>query len=132
MPRGRIDICRHRPRRLTCGAMTASPASPSPGTLRTSGRPASEPALGLGLDVGGSQARWALAEAGTGTLVAEGHGPGFSGMQLSSEAGRAELVQALQRLAAEVLVSGRPARVRAGITGLAAAEPGDAPGVLQM
>ncbi len=56
------------------------------------------PALGLGLDAGGSQTRWALADA-RGGLVAEGHVAGFSALQLGTPQGRAALLQTLQDLA---------------------------------
>jgi len=56
------------------------------------------PALGLGLDAGGTQTRWALADAG-GRLIAEGHVAGFSALQLGSPQGRTALTQTLQDLA---------------------------------
>jgi N-acetylglucosamine kinase-like BadF-type ATPase len=87
------------------------------------------PALGLGLDAGGTQTRWALADADSGTIVAEGHVAGISGMQLASDDGRTALVRALQAMASEVLAHGRPSRLYAGITGLPDA---DAPGMAQM
>jgi len=79
---------------------------------------ARSPALGLGLDAGGTQTRWALAQAGSGTIVAEGHVAGLSGMQLGTQSGRTELVRTLDALAAEVLKHGRPGALHAGITGL--------------
>lgn len=56
------------------------------------------PALGLGLDAGGTQTRWALASARAG-LIAEGHVAGFSALQLGTPQGRAALLQTLQDLA---------------------------------
>ncbi|MDM4768165.1 BadF/BadG/BcrA/BcrD ATPase family protein [Pelomonas sp. SE-A7] len=73
--------------------------------------------LGLGLDAGGTQTRWALAEAG-GRLVAEGHVGGFSGLMLNDATGRIALAQITHQLAAAVLPHGRPLRVVAGITGV--------------
>jgi len=85
-------------------------------------------ALGLGLDAGGTQTRWALAEA-DGRLVAEGYVAGLSGMQLASEGGRSDLVRTLHTLAAEVRAHGRPTRLHAGITGLPDSDSG---GIQQM
>lgn len=91
------------------------------------------PRLGLGLDAGGTQTRWALAEAHTetdcGRLIAEGHVAGLSGLQLASESGRAALAQTLQQLAEAVLAHGRPSRLHAGITGLPDADNANADGV---
>ncbi|MES3021214.1 MAG: BadF/BadG/BcrA/BcrD ATPase family protein [Pseudomonadota bacterium] len=72
--------------------------------------------LGLGIDAGGTQTRWALAER-DGVLAAEGHVGGLSALQLSSEGGRKEFEAELGRLAAALLPHGRPGRVRAGFTG---------------
>ncbi|MET0518916.1 MAG: BadF/BadG/BcrA/BcrD ATPase family protein [Burkholderiaceae bacterium] len=91
-------------------------------TPKFSDAPAGAEELGLGLDAGGTQTRWALAESRSGRIVAEGQVAGFSGTQLASEAGRGELVRALQALADEVLRHGRPARVYAGMTGLPEAD----------
>ena len=110
--------------------MLATPDRPSPTTRDGA------PALGLGIDAGGTQTRWALAEAGStdeeSAIVAEGHVAGLSGMQLGSESGRSALVRTLHALATEVLSHGRPRRLCAGITGLPSAELGDAQGVAQM
>ena len=56
------------------------------------------PLLGLGLDAGGSQTRWALVDA-QGHLLDQGHVAGMSGLQLQSETGRANLRTTLQALA---------------------------------
>jgi len=74
-------------------------------------------ALGLGLDAGGTQTRWALAHA-DGSLRAEGHVSGFSGLLLNDPAGRIALAQISHQLAAAVLAHGRPSRAIAGVTGL--------------
>ena len=73
-------------------------------------------ALGLGIDAGGTQTRWALADAG-GAIVAEGHVAGLSALQLASAAGRQTVRANFARLAVDVLRHGRPAAVRAGLTG---------------
>lgn len=72
--------------------------------------------LGLGIDAGGTRARWALASH-TGELVAEGCRPGLSALQTSTRAGQQALRDALAALATEVLAVGRPGRVHAGVTG---------------
>jgi len=72
--------------------------------------------LGLGIDAGGTQTRWALADA-VGAIVAEGHVAGLSALQLASAAGRQAVRANFARLALDVLRHGRPARVRAGLTG---------------
>ena len=74
------------------------------------------PGLGLGIDAGGTQTRWALADAG-GAIVAEGHVAGLSALQLASAAGRQTVRANFARLAVDVLRHGRPDRVRAGLTG---------------
>lgn len=56
------------------------------------------PTLGLGLDAGGSQTRWALADA-RGGLIAEGHVAGFSALQLDTPQGRDAVHRAVQELA---------------------------------
>ena len=76
--------------------------------------------LGLGLDAGGTLARWALARP-DGTLVARGEVGGFSALLLDTSAGRVVLAQTLQSLAAAVLSTAAPGALRglqAGITGL--------------
>ena len=70
--------------------------------------------LGLGIDAGGTQTRWALAAA-PGTIAAEGAARGMSALQLRS--GDC-LREALAELASAVLAHGRPTRVHAGLTGL--------------
>jgi glucosamine kinase len=72
--------------------------------------------LGLGIDAGGTQTRWALATP-SGRIVAEGVWPGLSALQMASEGGRASLRAAFGGLCGEVLAAGRPGRVRAGLTG---------------
>ncbi|MDL2356612.1 MAG: BadF/BadG/BcrA/BcrD ATPase family protein [Pseudomonadota bacterium] len=72
--------------------------------------------LGLGIDAGGTQTRWALAAPG-GVIVAEGQVPGLSALQLSSAAGRHTVHANFAMLARAVLAHGRPSRVRAGLTG---------------
>ena len=93
-----------------------------PGAVRggLTGEDAGE-VLGLGLDVGGTEARWALADHG-GQVLAEGRTPGFSGTLVHHEAGRAQLGAALGALAAEVAQVAASAplarlRVLAGVTG---------------
>jgi N-acetylglucosamine kinase-like BadF-type ATPase len=73
-------------------------------------------ALGLGIDAGGTQTRWALASP-DGTIVAEGQAAGLSALQMSSAAGRQIVHATFAMLARAVLKHGRPSRVRAGLTG---------------
>lgn len=74
------------------------------------------PGLGLGIDAGGTQTRWALATAG-GSIVAEGHVEGLSALQMANPAGRAALQAGLGELCRAVLAAGQPQSVRAGLTG---------------
>jgi len=71
--------------------------------------------LVLGMDAGGTETRWALAGP-SGEIVAEGHVRGFSAVDLHGP-GRAQLVETLKVLGAQVLAAGRPVRVHAGLTG---------------
>ena len=73
-------------------------------------------ALGLGIDAGGTQTRWALA-APSGAIVAEGHVAGLSALQMASASGRQTVRANFAQLAVDVLRHGRPRRVRAGLTG---------------
>ncbi len=75
----------------------------------------------LGLDVGGSAARWKLVDVG-GT-VATGVAPGFSAARLHTEAGRAEVGQRLDPVAQGVAAQApgrRVAALVAGVTGVGA------------
>ncbi|MFM7531265.1 MAG: N-acetylglucosamine kinase [Rubrivivax sp.] len=56
---------------------------------------------GLGLDVGGTETRWALADS-SGQLLGQGRAAGFSGTQAHDEAGRAQVRAALAQVAAGV------------------------------
>ncbi|MFK3739198.1 N-acetylglucosamine kinase [Massilia sp. TN1-12] len=72
--------------------------------------------LGLGIDAGGTQTRWALAAPG-GAIVAEGASAGLSALQMATGSGREAVRATFSELAAAVLVHGQPARVQAGLTG---------------
>jgi len=72
--------------------------------------------LGLGIDAGGTETRWALADAG-GDIVAEGTVAGLSALQMARPTGREQVRATFGRLAREVLEAGRPQRVCAGLTG---------------
>lgn len=72
--------------------------------------------LGLGIDAGGTQTRWALAAPG-GRIVAEGTAGGLSALQMSSLEGREAVQATFGAIARAVLSHGRPAAVRAGVTG---------------
>ncbi|HEU4374246.1 MAG TPA: BadF/BadG/BcrA/BcrD ATPase family protein [Telluria sp.] len=73
-------------------------------------------ALGLGIDAGGTQTRWALASP-DGSIVAEGNAAGLSALQMGNAAGRQIVHATFAMLARAVLKHGRPSRVRAGLTG---------------
>ena len=71
--------------------------------------------LFLGIDAGGTQTRWALADL-RGEIVAEGEVRGFSALQMNDR--ELPFVAAtLEALAREVLAVDRPSRVHAGLTG---------------
>ncbi len=71
--------------------------------------------LFLGVDAGGTETRWALADS-RGKIIAEGQVPGFSAIQVNDR--EVSFVAAtLEALARDVLAVGRPARVHAGLTG---------------
>ncbi|OFA05598.1 N-acetylglucosamine kinase [Duganella sp. HH101] len=72
--------------------------------------------LGLGIDAGGTQTRWALADR-AGTIVAEGAVAGLSATQMAHAAGRDAVRGIFSLLAAQVLAAGRPQGVCAGLTG---------------
>lgn len=74
------------------------------------------PGPGLGIDAGGTQTRWALA-APNGKIVAEGLVAGLSALQMATAEGRDAVRATFAEMAREVLSHGRPARVRAGLTG---------------
>lgn len=71
---------------------------------------------GLGIDAGGTQTRWALADA-AGAIVAEGAVDGMSATQMGNDAGRDAVRAVFATLAAQVLAAGRPVAVCAGLTG---------------
>lgn len=72
--------------------------------------------LGLGIDAGGTQTRWALAS-GDGAIVADGAVEGLSALQMSSDAGRAAVHATFATLCKQVLAVGQPRAVVAGLTG---------------
>jgi N-acetylglucosamine kinase-like BadF-type ATPase len=73
-------------------------------------------ALGLGIDAGGTQTRWALAEP-AGAIVAEGTVGGLSALLMAKPAGRDQVQATFAELARDVLDSGQPRRICAGLTG---------------
>jgi N-acetylglucosamine kinase-like BadF-type ATPase len=72
--------------------------------------------MGLGIDAGGTETRWALATP-AGTIVAEGRVAGLSALQMGTADGRGTVHATFAELAHGVLAAGRPSRVRAGLTG---------------
>jgi N-acetylglucosamine kinase-like BadF-type ATPase len=77
---------------------------------------ATETMLGLGLDAGGTQTRWALARP-SGEIVGSGQVGGLTGLLLGSAEGRERLQKTLAEIAGAALAIGRPARAVAGMTG---------------
>lgn len=72
--------------------------------------------LGLGIDAGGTQTRWALARA-SGTIVASGQAAGLTALQVSTDAGMQHIRGIFADLAQAVLANGQPVCVYAGLTG---------------
>ena len=72
--------------------------------------------VGLGIDAGGTQTRWALAAPG-GAILAEGTVAGLSALQMATPHGREAVRATFETLAAAVLQHGNPVRVQAGLTG---------------
>ena len=72
--------------------------------------------LGLGLDAGGTQTRWALAQA-DGAVVAEGSVGGFSGQQAGTATGRELIAAELSKLVAVLAPHGTVHSLWAGVTG---------------
>jgi glucosamine kinase len=72
--------------------------------------------IGLGIDAGGTQTRWALARA-NGDVIAEGHVGGMSGLMMATSSGREEIKVSLIELAHAIKHHAQPARVYAGMTG---------------
>jgi glucosamine kinase len=76
----------------------------------------SDSGIGLGIDAGGTQTRWALAAPGGG-IIAEGRVAGLSALQMSSADGRQAVHATFSELARDALKHAHPTRVRAGLTG---------------
>lgn len=72
--------------------------------------------VGLGIDAGGTQTRWALVST-AGEVVASGEVAGVTGLQVDSAVGRDVLRRTFAELAEQVLQHGCPAQVFAGLTG---------------
>ena len=72
--------------------------------------------IGLGIDAGGTETRWALATA-DGSLLAEGTVGGLSALQMASNDGRQAVHATFTELACKVLAVARPDKVHAGLTG---------------
>ena len=72
--------------------------------------------IGLGIDAGGTQTRWALCTV-DGALLAEGSVAGLSALQMVSNDGRNAVHATFAELARAVLAVARPSKVRAGLTG---------------
>lgn len=71
---------------------------------------------GLGIDAGGTQTRWALANV-EGDIIASGHVAGLTALQMCTDAGTQHIHDVLADLAAKIRAHGKPVRVFAGLTG---------------
>ncbi|KQV43048.1 MULTISPECIES: N-acetylglucosamine kinase [unclassified Duganella] len=80
------------------------------------GKPDTDRTLGLGIDAGGTETRWALSDP-AGEIVAEGTVAGLSALMMARPAGRALVHTTFSQLAKEVLEAGEPLRICAGLTG---------------
>ena len=76
---------------------------------------------GLGIDAGGTQTRWALANV-EGDIVASGHVAGLTALQMRTDAGTQHIHDVLADLALMIRAHGQPARVFAGLTGFSEGE----------
>ena len=78
------------------------------------------PSLGLGIDMGGTQTRWAVADS-LGQLLVEGKAPGATALQLSNEEGQTALQELFNSLAREINSTknalGKIHHIQAGLTG---------------
>ncbi|MFZ4528952.1 MAG: N-acetylglucosamine kinase [Undibacterium curvum] len=83
--------------------------------------------LGLGIDTGGTQTRWALATARQ-EIIASGTAEGLSALQMNSRDGKAAFQQIFGGLSATARIHGDLKTVKAGITGFG----GDANVLLMM
>lgn len=72
--------------------------------------------LGLGIDAGGTQTRWALALA-SGEIVASGEVAGLTALQINSASGTQRIRETLADLANAMKAYGQPQSVYAGLTG---------------
>ncbi len=72
--------------------------------------------IGLGIDAGGTQTRWALAHA-SGEVITSGAVEGLTALQMATESGREHIRQAISTIARELPPAHRPKSVCAGITG---------------
>ncbi|WP_426166719.1 N-acetylglucosamine kinase [Pseudoduganella sp. R-34] len=80
------------------------------------GKPDTDRTLGLGIDAGGTETRWALATP-AGDIVAEGTVAGLSALMMAKPAGRELIHTIFSQLAQDVLEAGKPLRICAGLTG---------------
>jgi N-acetylglucosamine kinase-like BadF-type ATPase len=74
------------------------------------------PAIGLGIDAGGTGTRWALIDADN-RLLGEGRVAGMTALQMSSTAGRENFRDALMEISNALPTGLRSTRVCAGMTG---------------
>lgn len=87
--------------------------------------------LGLGLDAGGTETRWALATA-DGTLRGSGRVAGMSALQLADVQGREAVAALLARIAADAAPARAGGRIGAVIAGLTGFDADQAPVFAQL
>ena len=75
-----------------------------------------EPTLGLGIDAGGTQTRWALADTND-AIVADGGVAGLTALQMGTGSGRAHIRETMAAIARALPPAQRPSRICAGMTG---------------
>lgn len=72
--------------------------------------------FGLGVDAGGTQTRWAIANAKD-AIVADGCIAGLTALQMSTDAGRAHIRECMNAIARALPLECRPSHICAGMTG---------------
>ena len=77
---------------------------------------ASNKSYGLGIDAGGTETRWALADAGN-VIIATGSVAGLTALLMATEGGRARMRDVMASIAGTLPVTQWPEKVCAGMTG---------------
>jgi N-acetylglucosamine kinase-like BadF-type ATPase len=72
--------------------------------------------FGLGIDAGGTQTRWALANAND-AIIADDAVAGLTALQMSTDAGRAHIRECMDAIVRALPSESRPSHISAGMTG---------------